>query len=640
MWPIYLSLFKQNKKNMKKQLHNFKKQIALGILSLGTAASVNAQCLSITCPGNMTVSAPTSSCGALATYSLPVFSNACATQTFNFTGGMQSYTVPVGVTSLTITARGAQGANQTPGGTGGLGGSVQGVLSVSAGQVLNIFVGGQNGYNGGALGGVNGNTVFSGPSTGNAGNGGGATDIRIGGVALANRVLVAGGGGGAGHNGVWPSCQTAGPAGNGGSGGGLTGGNGSGGSSTACNCTGGGGNGGFGGTQSAGGATSTYNTGGCQVTWGPGNAGTLGIGGAGSTVFHNGSGGCGGGGGGYYGGGSGANGSDTTPGGGGGGGSSFVGAATSTILSAGTNTGNGSVVLTIPSASTSLTQIAGLASGSTFTIGTTVNTFSVTDGSNSNSCSFSVTVIDNITPTITCPGNVTQCSASVPSISPVSILDNCPSPVVTYSLSGATTGTGTANASGTFSTGVTNVIYSAKDASGNTGTCSFSVTVNVSPTVTAVSNSVVICSGQTVSLTASGANTYTWNTAATTTVIVVSPSVTTTYSVTGSSTNNCTNTFAITQSVSACTGINESEINSSSINVFPNPSNGEFNVDLNSISENTIIEVYNAIGQLIVKQKANRLTNSINLKNEVNGIYTIRIIENGEVIQKTNIIKQ
>ena len=199
----------------------------------------------------MTVSAPSSSCGALATYSLPVFSNACATQTFNFTGGMQSYTVPVGVTSLTITARGAQGANQTPGGTGGLGGSVQGVLSVSAGQVLNIFVGGQNGYNGGALGGVNGNTVFSGPSTGNAGNGGGATDIRIGGVALANRVLVAGGGGGAGHNGVWPSCQTAGPAGNGGSGGGLTGGNGSGGSSTACNCTGGGG------TQSAGGATST-----------------------------------------------------------------------------------------------------------------------------------------------------------------------------------------------------------------------------------------------------------------------------------------------------------------------------------------------------------------------------------------------
>jgi hypothetical protein len=124
VWPIYLSLFKQNKKNMKKQLHNFKKQIALGILSLGTAASVNAQCLSITCPANMTVSAPSSSCGALATYSLPVFSNACATQTFNFTGGMQSYTVPVGVTSLTITARGAQGANQTPGGTGGLGGSV------------------------------------------------------------------------------------------------------------------------------------------------------------------------------------------------------------------------------------------------------------------------------------------------------------------------------------------------------------------------------------------------------------------------------------------------------------------------------------------------------------------------------------
>jgi hypothetical protein len=626
---------------MKIQLHKFKKQIVLGILSLGTAASINAQCLSINCPGNMTVSAPTSSCGALATYSLPVFSSACTTQTFNFTGGMQSYTVPVGVTSLTINARGAQGASQSPGGTGGLGGSVQGVISVLPGQILNIFVGGQNGYNGGALGGVNGSTVLSGPSVGNAGNGGGATDIRIGGVTLANRVLVAGGGGGAGRAGNWPSCQTpVGIGGNGGNGGNLTGGNGFTGSSTACNCTNGGGNGGFGGTALAGGAAGTYNNIGCLSGWGVGSAGVLGDGGAGSTQVSNGHGGGGGGGGGYYGGGCGANGSNTTPGGGGGGGSSFVGAATSTVLTAGTNTGNGSVVLTIPSASTSLTQIAGLASGSTFTIGTTVNTFSVTDGINSNSCSFSVTVIDNITPTITCPGNVTQCSASVPSISPVSILDNCPSPVVTYSLSGATTGTGTTNASGTYSIGVTTVTYSAKDASGNTGTCSFSVTVNVSPTVTAVSSLSLICSGQTVSLTANGASSYTWNTAATTTVIAISPSVTTTYSVTGSAANNCTNTFAITQSVSACTSINESENNSSTINVFPNPNNGEFNVNLNSISENTIIEVYNAIGQLIVKQKANRLNNSLNLKNEVNGIYTIRITENGEVFQKTNIIKQ
>lgn len=627
---------------MKKQLHKFKKQIALGIFSLGTVASVNAQCLSITCPANMTVSAPSSSCVALVNYSLPVFNNACSTQTqtFNFTGSVQSYTVPAGITSLTITAKGAQGASQSPGGTGGLGGSVQGILSVSAGQVLNIYVGGQNGYNGGALGGVNGSTVLSGPSVGNAGNGGGATDIRIGGVTLANRVLVAGGGGGAGRAGNWPACQTpVGIGGNGGNGGNLTGGNGFTGSSTACNCTNGGGNGGFGGTALAGGAAGTYNNIGCLSGWGIGSAGVLGDGGAGSTQVSNGHGGGGGGGGGYYGGGCGANGSNTTPGGGGGGGSSFVGTLTNTVVTSGTNTGNGQVIIAASPSST-LMQTAGLPTGSNFNLGTTTQAFTVTDGTNTNSCMFTVTVIDVITPNITCPGNVSQCSASVASISPVSILDNCPSPIVTYSLSGATTGTGTANASGTFSTGVTNVTYSAKDASGNTGTCSFSVTVNVSPTVTAVSNSVVICSGQTVSLTASGASSYTWNTAATTTVIAVSPSVTTTYSVTGSSANNCTNTFAITQSVSACTSINESEINSSTINVFPNPNNGEFNVNLNSISENTIIEVYNAIGQLIVKQKANRLTNSLNLKNEVNGIYTIRIIENGEVIQKTNIIKQ
>jgi hypothetical protein len=625
---------------MEKKLQKFKKQIAFGILSLGTVVSINAQCLSIACPGNATVTAPTTSCGAIVNYSLPIYSNACSTQTFNYSGVMQSYTVPVGVTSLTITAKGAQGANQTPGGTGGLGGSVQGVLSVSAGQVLNIFVGGQNGYNGGALGGVNGNTVFSGPSNGNAGNGGGATDIRIGGVALANRVLVAGGGGGAAHNGNWPSCTPGGPAGNGGSGGGLTGGNGTGGSSTACGCGGGGGNGGFGGTPTTGGATATY-VGGCLQGWGAGNAGTLGIGGAGSTVFYNGTGGSGGGGGGYYGGGAGASGSDTTPGGGGGGGSSFVGTATSTVVTSGTNSGDGQVIITAPStSSTTLSQIAGLASGSTFSIGTTVQTFSVTDGANSNSCSFSVTVIDAVTPTITCPGNVSQCFPSVTSIAPVTVLDNCPSPSVTYTLTGATTGTGTANANGTFSTGITTVTYKAMDLSGNSSTCAFSVNITVGPTVTAVSNASLICTGQTASLTASGAASYTWNTAATTSVIAVTPSVTTSYTVTGSNGGTCTVNYVITQSVSACTGINGSVIENSSALVFPNPSNGEFNVNLNSVSENTSIEVYNSIGQLIVKQKTNRLNNTINLKNASNGVYIINIIENGALIQKTNIIKQ
>ncbi|MEO6304073.1 MAG: HYR domain-containing protein, partial [Bacteroidia bacterium] len=326
-----------------------------------------------------------------------------------------------------------------------------------------------------------------------------------------------------------------------------------------------------------------------------------------------------------------------------GGGSSFTGSATNTIVTAGTNTGDGKVIITAPSTSTTtLTQTAGLPSGSMFPVGATVQTFSVTDGANSNSCSFSVTVVDTQSPTITCPGNVNQCSSSsVTGIAPVSVIDNCSGTNVTYSLTGATTATGVTNASGTFSLGTTNVIYMASDASGNTSTCSFSVNITVGPTVNASSSASLICSGQTVSLTANGANTYTWNTTSNNTVIAVSPTVTTSYTVTGSNGGTCTVAYVITQSVSACTGINGNATNvSSSIVVFPNPTNGDINVNLISVSENTFIEVYNSIGQLIIKQKTTRLNNSLNLKNEANGIYTIKITENGNLIQKNNIIKQ
>lgn len=68
------------------------------------------------------------------------------------------------------------------------------------------------------------------------------------------------------------------------------------------------------------------------------------------------------------------------------------------------------------------------------------------------------------------------------------------------------------------------------------------VVVNALPTVT--SNSAGICSGSgSATLTANGALTYTWNTSATTAAIVVSPSVTTNYSVTGTNAAGCNATY-------------------------------------------------------------------------------------------------
>lgn len=53
-------------------------------------------------------------------------------------------------------------------------------------------------------------------------------------------------------------------------------------------------------------------------------------------------------------------------------------------------------------------RTAGLASGSTFPIGTTVNTYTATDAAgHTATCTFSVTVNDTQAPAITCPANIT-----------------------------------------------------------------------------------------------------------------------------------------------------------------------------------------------------------------------------------------
>lgn len=115
------------------------------------------------------------------------------------------------------------------------------------------------------------------------------------------------------------------------------------------------------------------------------------------------------------------------------------------------------------------------ASGSAFPVGTTSVTCSATDASgnpSASSCSFTVTVNDTQPPVITCPANITvsnapdQCSAVVNFN--VMASDNCPGVALMVAPPSGST----------FPVGTTTVTALATDASGNTASCSFTVTVN------------------------------------------------------------------------------------------------------------------------------------------------------------------
>ncbi|MBK9420371.1 MAG: HYR domain-containing protein [Flavobacteriales bacterium] len=132
-----------------------------------------------------------------------------------------------------------------------------------------------------------------------------------------------------------------------------------------------------------------------------------------------------------------------------------------------------------------------MASGATFPVGVSTVTYTATDAAgNTTSCSFTITVVDNIPPAIACPANISvnasagTCGKVVAYTAPVGT-DNC---------SGVTTARTVGLASGaTFPVGVNTVTYTATDVAGNTSSCSFTITVvdNIPPSITCPANIIV-----------------------------------------------------------------------------------------------------------------------------------------------------
>lgn len=228
-------------------------------------------------------------------------SASAATETFKYTGGEQTFTVPAGVFTIHVAAIGGRGGKAAN--AGGDAAEVKGDLSVKPGEVLYIEVGG---IGGGGSSPVNPGG-FNGGGEG-AGGGGGASDVRTTprkeGLSPDTRLIVAGGGGGSGALGSEGS--------------GAGGAAGEAGESIPNN------EGGGAGTDKSGGSGGS---GGCVA----GTSGELGIGGAGGNCAENLVGG--GGGGGYYGGGGGGAGSSFGSAGGGGGSSLIPAGGGSTLVS-------------------------------------------------------------------------------------------------------------------------------------------------------------------------------------------------------------------------------------------------------------------------------------------------------------------
>ncbi len=92
--------------------------------------------------------------------------------------------------------------------------------------------------------------------------------------------------------------------------------------------------------------------------------------------------------------------------------------------------------------------------------------------------------------------------------------------------------------------------------------------------------------------------------------------------------NTCSNSDSKVMTVDLCTGITES--NNNTFVAYPNPTTGDFTIDFNKSINNVIeIEVYDAIGKLVLAQTTSNNHTIVSLEQLAKGIYNVRLKDNG-----------
>jgi len=253
---------------------------------------------------------------------------------------------------------------------------------------------------------------------------------------------------------------------------------------------------------------------------------------------------------------------------------------------------------------------------------TGVNT--VTGCQNTNTVTLSVFISTFVvsSPTAICKGQTATLTA------------NGPATTYSWSVNGGITAP-----SVTVSPAVTTVY----NVTGSNVSCSNTETVNLIvhpiPNVTAVLAKTQICRFEVSTITGNGANTYSWNTGATTQTLSTNLSVTTTFTLTGEDLNNCSKTVTVTQFVATCIGIDEAtEKGQIDLLVYPNPNNGNFTI---SSDVNITLRIMNVLGQelntlLLTEENQNKVT----VSSLPTGIYLVSGETKGLKVNKKIIVER
>ncbi len=176
--------------------------------------------------------------------------------------------------------------------------------------------------------------------------------------------------------------------------------------------------------------------------------------------------------------------------------------------------------------------------------------------------------------------------------------------------------------------------------------CKSSVDIPVSvmpnPTVTAFASVPTLCMGESVTLSANGANTYMWSSSGSPAVlqgatVTIYPQTPATYIVTGTDVNGCQGSFQLNVSVETCPGFAEHNP-AGNFEVYPNPASDKVTLRFNSEAARTVA-LFDLNGKLLQENSVSGLQHEFALTNQLPGVYFIRVSDNSGT-RNVKVVKQ
>jgi Secretion system C-terminal sorting domain len=148
------------------------------------------------------------------------------------------------------------------------------------------------------------------------------------------------------------------------------------------------------------------------------------------------------------------------------------------------------------------------------------------------------------------------------------------------------------------------------------------ITINASVPNLTVTGAFTICKGDKKVYTASGANSYSWSTNASTASVSLNPTVTTSYTVTGTNTlNTCKSVNMFTITVNKCAGLDDFGSTASFFKVYPNPVYN--NLILETDAKINLV-IHNVTGKIVFEGVYKNGKYVIDMSDFCTGVYTIK----------------